>query len=279
MGGNQLAAVSDIRNRRRNMVNDSITGKRALVTGASRGIGRSTALALAQAGVDVALVARGSEELGQVAAEIAALGRKAAIITCDVTDATQVQRMVDDARAQLGGIDILVNNAGSAQSAKFLGHPDELWHRMLAMNLTSVYYVTKAVAPEMVAQHWGRIITVASVAGKVGSRYTAAYTASKHGVLGLMKGVALELATTGVTVNAVCPGYVDTPMTDAAVANMISRTSMSEAEARAFLASTSPQQRLVTPEEVARVVVFLAQEGSGGITGQAINVDGGSVMG
>src|SRR6185437_8831203 len=156
----------------------------------------------------------------------------------------QVQRMVDDARAQLGGIDILVNNAGSAQSAKFLSHPDELWKRMLAMNLTSVYYVTKAVAPEMVAQHWGRIITVASVAGKVGSRYTAAYTASKHGVLGLMKGVALELATTGVTVNAVCPGYVDTPMTDAAVANMISRTGMSKAEARAYLASTSPQQRL-----------------------------------
>ena len=261
------------------MADDSITGKRALVTGASRGIGRSTALALAQAGVDVALAARGAEELGQVAAEIAALGRKTAVIPCDVTDASQVQRMIDDARAQLGGIDILVNNAGSAQSAKFLSHPDELWHRMLAMNLTSVYYVTKAVAPEMVAQHWGRIITVASVAGKVGSRYTAAYTASKHGVLGLMKGVALELATTGVTVNAVCPGYVDTPMTDAAVANMISRTGMSEAEARAFLASASPQQRLVTPEEVARVVVFLAQEGSGGITGQAINVDGGSVMG
>ena len=122
------------------MADDSITGKRALVTGASRGIGRSTALALAQAGVDVALAARGSEELGQVAAEIAALGRKTAVIPCDVTDAAQVQRMVDDARAQLGGIDILVNNAGSAQSAKFLSHPDELWHRMLAMNLTSVYY-------------------------------------------------------------------------------------------------------------------------------------------
>jgi len=279
MGGNWLAAASDIRNRRRDMADDSITGKRALITGASRGIGRSTALALALAGVDVALAARGSEELGQVAAEITALGRTAVVIPCDVTDVAQVQRMVDDARAQLGGIDILVNNAGSAQSAKFLSHPDELWHRMLAMNLTSVYYVTKAVAPEMVAQHWGRIITVASVAGKVGSRYTAAYTASKHGVLGLMKGVALELATTGVTVNAVCPGYVDTPMTDAAVANMISRTGMSKAEARAYLASTSPQQRLVTPEEVARVVVFLAQEGSGGITGQAINVDGGSVMG
>ena len=260
------------------MADDSITGRRALVTGASRGIGRSTALALAQAGVDLALAARGADELGQVAAEVSALGRKAFAIPCDVTDAAQVASMVDSARTQLGGIDILVNNAGSALSAKFLGHPDDLWHRMLAMNLTSVYYVTKAVADDMVKQQWGRIITIASVAGKVGSRYTAAYTASKHGVLGLMKAVALELATTGVTVNSVCPGYVDTPMTDAAVANMIKRTGMSEAEARAYLTKTSPQQRLVTPEEVARVVVFLAQEGSGGITGQAINVDGGSVM-
>jgi 3-hydroxybutyrate dehydrogenase len=261
------------------MATDSMASKRALVTGASRGIGRSTALALAQAGVDVALAARGTDELDQVAAEITAMGRKAAVISCDVTDAAQVQRMVETTHAELGGIDILVNNAGSAQSAKFLGHPDELWQRMLAMNLTSVYYVTKAVAPEMVARHWGRIITVASVAGKVGSRYTAAYTASKHGVLGLMKVVALELATTGVTANAVCPGYVDTPMTDAAVANIVARTGMSEEDARANLASTSPQQRLVTPEEVARVVLFLAQEGSGGITGQAINIDGGSVMG
>ncbi len=260
------------------MADDSIAGKRALITGASRGIGRSTALALAQAGVDVALAARGTDDLETVAAEIRALGRNAAVISCDVADGAQVQQMVEAARSQLGGIDILVNNAGSALSAKFLDHPDELWHRLLALNLTGVYYVTKAVAPEMVAQKWGRIITVASVAGKVGSRYTAAYTASKHGVLGLMKAVALELATTGVTVNSVCPGYVDTPMTDAAIANMVARTGMSEADARAYLAGTNPQHRLITPEEVARVVVFLAQLGSGGITGQAINVDGGSVM-
>ena len=261
------------------MADDSLTGKRALITGASRGIGRAIALALAQAGCEVALAARGADELQQVAGEVAATGHKGAVIPCDVTDAEQVLRMIDETRTELGGLDILVNNAGSAQSAKFLGHPDELWSRMLAMNLTSVYYVTKAAAPEMVAQHWGRIITVASVAGKVASRYTAAYTASKHGVLGLVKAVALELAPTGVTCNAVCPGYVDTPMTDAAVANMISRTGMSEADARAYLAGASPQKRLVTPEEVARVVVFLGREGSGGITGQAINVDGGSFMG
>jgi 3-hydroxybutyrate dehydrogenase len=257
----------------------SIAGKRALITGASRGIGRSTALALARVGVDVALAARGTDELEQVAAEVTALGRKAVVISCDVTDPAQIQQMVETAQAQLGGLDILVNNAGSAHSAKFLGHPDDLWQRMLAMNLTSVYYVTKAVAPEMVAQKWGRIITIASIAGKVAGRYTAAYTASKHGVLGLMKAVALELATTGVTVNSVCPGYVDTPMTDAAIANIVARTGMSEADARANLTATSPQQRLVTPEEVARIVVFLAQAESGGITGQAINIDGGAVMG
>lgn len=260
------------------MADDSIAGKRALVTGASRGIGRATALALAQAGVDVALAARGTDELDQVAAEIAVLGRNAAVISCDVSDAAQVQRMVETAHTQLGGIDILVNNAGKALSAKFLGHPDEIWHQLLALNLTGVYYVTKAVAPEMVERKWGRIITVASVAGKVGSRYTAAYSASKHGVLGLMKSVAIELATTGVTVNSVCPGYVDTPMTDAAIANMIARTGMSEEDARAYLTSTNPQRRLVTPDEVARVVLFLAQAASGGITGQAINVDGGAVM-
>jgi 3-hydroxybutyrate dehydrogenase len=260
------------------MADDSIAGKRALVTGASRGIGRATALALAQAGVDVALAARGTDELDQVAAEIAEIGRNAVVISCDVSDVAQVQRMVETAHAQLGGIDILVNNAGKAMSAKFLGHPDEVWHQLLALNLTGVYYVTKAVAPGMVERKWGRIITVASVAGKVGSRYTAAYSASKHGVLGLMKSVALELATTGVTANSVCPGYVDTPMTDGAVANMIARTGMSEEDARTYLTSTNPQRRLVTPDEVARVVLFLAQATSGGITGQAINVDGGAVM-
>lgn len=260
------------------MADDSLTGRRALITGASRGIGRATALALAARGADMALAARGIDELEQVAESVRSLGRNATVIACDVTDAEQVQQMVATTRESLGGLDILVNNAGSALSAKFLDHPDELWQRMLAMNLTSVYYVTKAAAAGMVAQHWGRIITVASDAGKVGSRYTAAYTASKHGVLGLMKVVALELATTGVTANSVCPGYVDTPMTDAAIANIIARTGMSEADARANLTSTSPQRRLMTADEVARIVVFLAEEGSGGITGQAINIDGGSVM-
>jgi len=255
-----------------------LAGRRALITGAGRGIGRSVALALAGAGADVALSARSRIELEQVAEEVAPLGRRALAIPCDVTDPAQVERMVAHAVAGLGGIDILVNNAGAAASHKFLGHPDELWHRMLAINLTSVYYMTKAVAPHMVAQRWGRIITVASIAAKMGARYIAAYSASKHGVLGLTRSLAMELVPYNITVNAICPGYVDTPMTDANVTNIAGRTRMTEAQARETLEKTSPQERLIEPEEVAAMAVYLAQEISKGITGQAINVDGGTVM-
>jgi NAD(P)-dependent dehydrogenase (short-subunit alcohol dehydrogenase family) len=165
-----------------------------------------------------------------------------------------------------------------AGSHKFLGLPDELWHQTLALNLTSVYYVTKAIAPAMVERRAGRILTIASIASKVGNRYTAAYTASKHGVLGLMRSLALEFAPYNITVNAICPGWVETPMTQQGIATIARTTGMSEQDARKTLERVSPQQRLVQPEEVAAVAVFLAQDSSGGITGQAINVDGGTVM-
>lgn len=255
-----------------------LAGKRALVTGAGRGIGRSIALALAEAGADVAVTARTSSDLDQLAQDISALDRRCLSAQCDVTDQEQVQRMVATLSEGLGGIDILVNNAGNAGSHKFLHHPDELWHRMLAVNLTSVYYVCKAVVPKFIEQRSGRIINIASIASRVGDRYIAAYVASKHGVLGLTRALASELNPYNITVNAICPGYVDTPMTDASVSNIVARTGMSEAEARAYLAKTSPQGRLIAPEEVAAVVLFLAQESSKGITGQAINVDGGGVM-
>jgi 3-hydroxybutyrate dehydrogenase len=256
----------------------ALAGTRAVVTGASRGIGRSIALALAAVGADVALVARQAGDLEALAAEVRAQGRQALALPCDVTDAAQVREMAAAALAGLGGVDILVNNAGNAGSHKFVDHPDELWHRMLAINLTSVYYVSKAFVPALVAQRSGRIITIASIASKVGGRYIAAYTAAKHGVLGLTRALAAELVSYKITVNAVCPGYVDTPMTDGSVANIVVRTGMSEAQARETLERTSPQQRLIEPEEVAAAVVFLAQASSKGITGQAINVDGGGVM-
>jgi NAD(P)-dependent dehydrogenase (short-subunit alcohol dehydrogenase family) len=255
-----------------------LSGKRAIVTGAGRGIGRSIALALANAGADVAVTARTSSELDTLVGEISALGRRSLAVSCDVTDPEQVQHMASTLLEGLGGIDILVNNAGNAGSHKFLNHSDELWHRMLAINLTSVYYVSKAFAPKLVDQRSGRIITIASIASRVGGGYIAAYTAAKHGVLGLTRALATELLPYNITVNAICPGYVDTPMTDGSVANITIRTGMSEAQARETLAKTSPQHRLIEPEEVASIAVFLAQDSSKGITGQAINIDGGGVM-
>jgi len=255
-----------------------LAGRRAVVTGAGKGIGRSIAMALAQAGADVAVTARTTSDLEEVVAQIQAMGRRGLAITCDVTDAEQVRQMATAASEGLGGVDILINNAGNAGSHKFLNHPDDLWHRMLAVNLTSVYYVSKAFVPQLIEQRYGRIITVASIASRVGDRYIAAYVASKHGVLGLTRAMASEMLPYNITVNAICPAYVNTPMTDASVSNITARTGMSEEQARETLAKMSPLKRLIEPEEVASIAVFLAQETSGGITGQAINIDGGGVM-
>ncbi len=256
----------------------SLAGKRAVVTGAGRGIGRSIALALAEAGANVVVSARSSNEIEALAAEIEGIGRRSRALPCDVTDAEQVRQMAERAVEALGGIDILVNNAGNAGSHKFVNHPDELWHRMLAVNLTSIYYVSKAFVPKMIEQRWGRIINIASIASRVGGRYIAAYTAAKHGALGLTRALAVELLPYNITVNAICPGYVNTPMTDASVANIAALTGMGEAKAREHLEKSSPQNRLMEPEEIAAVAVFLAQEINRGITGQAINIDGGGVM-
>jgi len=255
-----------------------LAGKRAVVTGATRGIGRGIALALAGAGADVVVSARTQDEVRELSATISGMGRNSMGIQCDVTEQAQVlQHLVGGVLGAWGGLDILVNNAGNAGSAKFVNHPDELWHRMLAINLTSVYYVTKAFVQPMIEQQYGRIITVASIASKVGAKYIAAYTASKHGVLGLMRALAVELNPYRITVNAICPGYVDTPMTDSSIANMVARTGMTEQQARETLERMSPQNRLIAPEEVASIAVFLALDSSQGITGQAINVDGGGV--
>jgi 3-hydroxybutyrate dehydrogenase len=256
----------------------SLAGKRAVVTGAGRGIGRAIALAFARSGADVAITARTSPELEVLALDVEALGRKCITVVCDVTDPESVRAMSEAALWGLGGVDILVNNAGNAESHKFLDHPDELWHRMIAVNLTSVYYVTKALAPRMVENGSGRIINIASTAARVGDRYVAAYTAAKHGVLGLTRSLAAEFAQHNITVNAICPGFVDTPMTEASLANIVKRTGRTEQEARAALEKTSPQNRLIDPEEIAALAVYLACDLSRGITGQAINVDGGTVM-
>jgi NAD(P)-dependent dehydrogenase (short-subunit alcohol dehydrogenase family) len=250
----------------------------AFITGAGRGIGAAIAYAFAGAGLRVAVAARTSSEIERVAQTIRARGGEALAVTCDVTKPESIAHAAADAQRALGNITVLVNNAGAAESHKFIGHDDALWQRLIDVNLNSVYHVTKAVAPMMVAAKWGRIINIASINAKIGAKYVAAYTAAKHGVLGLTRALALEFVSYNITVNAICPGYVDTPMTDHSIANIAARTKMSETDARGYLAKLSPQNRLITPAEVAHVALMLVSDEARGITGQAINVDGGQVQ-
>lgn len=250
----------------------------ALVTGAGKGIGKAIAVALAQQDIRVVVAARTQADLEEVASSIREQGGEAQAVVCDVTEPASIAAAVAEIQHDWGDISILVNNAGASGSHKFPGHPDELWHELINVNLNSVYYVTKAVVPQMVDARWGRIINIASIASKIGGKYLAAYTASKHGVLGLTRALAVELASFNITVNAICPGYVDTPMTDRSITRIVEHTKMPPDQARAALEKTSLQNRLITPEEVASVAVMLVGENARGITGQAINVDGGAVM-
>ena len=252
-----------------------LKGKTALITGGGRGIGRAIALAFARQGARVAVAARTAEQVQQVAAEI---GDNAIALICDVSDPQSVERMFAELREKFGDADIMVNNAGVAESATLVNTTDELWHRHLSINLSGTFYCTRAALPAMLKNGWGRVINVASIAGKTGAPYIAAYSASKHGVLGLTRSIALEVGASGVTVNAICPGYVDTEMVSRGVERITTRTGRSAEEALDSLKKMSPQNRLVTPEEVAAVALLLASEEGRGINGQGINVDGGSVL-
>jgi NAD(P)-dependent dehydrogenase (short-subunit alcohol dehydrogenase family) len=250
----------------------------ALVTGGSKGIGEAIVVALARQGVRVAVAARTQADVERVANSIRRNGGEAIAVVCDVTQPDSIATAIEQVKRDLGNISILINNAGAMASQKLVGHDDALWHQMIDVNLNSVYYVSKAVAPMMIETNWGRIINIASTASKVGSKYVVAYTTAKHGVLGLTRALAVELVSHNITVNAICPGYVDTPRTERSIANIVARTKLSEAEARAVLEKMSPQNRLITPQEVAAVAVMLVGEDARGITGQAINVDGGAVQ-
>lgn len=253
--------------------------KIALITGGGRGIGRAVAFEFAREGARVAVVARTEQEVARVAEEVKAeMGIETMYATCDVSDRENVELALADVRERMGAIDILVNNAGMAESATFVKTSDELWQRHLAINLTGTFYFTRSVLPVMIERGWGRVINIASIAGKTGAPYIAAYAASKHGVLGLTRSVALEVASRGVTVNAICPGYVDTDMTTRALEKIEAKTGKPASDALEAIKRMSPQNRLITPEEVAALALLLASEEGRGINGQAINVDGGSVL-
>jgi|SRR6185503_1993637 3-hydroxybutyrate dehydrogenase len=252
-----------------------LNGKTALITGGGRGIGREIALTFARHGARIAVAARTAEQVEQVAGE---LGDNAIALVCDVSDPESVKRMFGDMRERLGDADILVNNAGIAESATIVNTTDELWHKHLSINLSGTFYCTRAALPAMLKKGWGRVINVASIAAKTGAPYIAAYSASKHGVLGLTRSIGLEVATTGITVNAICPGYVDTEMVSRGIEQITKKTGRSAEEALDALKKMSPQNRLVTPEEVAALALLLASDEGRGINGQGINIDGGTVL-
>ena len=253
-------------------------GKIVLVTGGSRGIGRAIALAFAAQGSHVVVTGRTQATLDAVAEEIHRLGGKALPLACDVTSKQDVEALKGKVTNQLGAVQILINNAGVAPAAGFLEMPDSLWEEVLRVNLTGTYNCCKVFLPEMIAAKWGRIINIASIVAKVAYSHTSAYTTSKHAVLGLTRALAIEMARAGVTVNAICPGYVETEMTLNNARLLAEKRGKKLEEALGLFKGSSPQNRLIAPEEVAELAVMLAAKSAAGITGQAINIDGGAVM-
>ncbi|WP_068423222.1 SDR family NAD(P)-dependent oxidoreductase [Janibacter terrae] len=250
-----------------------LSGRVALVTGASTGIGLAAAQRLSRDGMRVALLARNEAALTHAAAT---LPGESLVLPTDVTDSEQLDAAYRTVEQTWGPVEVLVLSAGNGIGAPLAETTDEDWQRMLDLNLTAPFRCLRRALPGMLERGWGRVVVVASIAAKVGDKQVAAYTASKHGVLGLVRSAAAELASTGVTVNAVCPGYVDTPMTDQSVADIAERSARSQEEVRRLLERKQPIRRLVTAQEVADVVALCVANGA--INAQGINVDGGAVQ-
>lgn len=263
----------------------TLDNRHALVTGAGSGIGAAVALALARQGCRITLAGRSQERLQAQAERLRASVPDVAIVLApmDVADPHAAQAAVTHAHSRFGAVNILVNNAGQARSQPFLRTDAALWQQMLDVNLSGTFHVTQAALPSMLASAAqgtpGRIVNIASTAGLAGYAYVSAYVAAKHGVIGLTRALALELARKNITVNALCPGYTETEIVQEAVRNIVGKTGQSEQQARDALAASNPQQRLVQPEEVAQSVLWLCMPGSDAINGQAIAIDGGELAG
>ena len=251
-----------------------LAGHTAVITGGGRGIGAATAIALAEAGAKVAVAGRNEEQVVEVAAQMRQDGLEAFAFRCDVTDPRQVRDMALSAREAMGRIDILINNAATATSNPLVRITLAEWEHILAVNATGTFLCTQAVFGKMVEQRWGRVINVASLAGLEGDRYIAAYTAAKHAVVGFTKAVAAEAEGTGVTVNAICPGYVDTPLTDEAIARIMHLTGKPWHDALRAMLDHAGQDRLVRATEVAEVILALCSQEARSRNGEIVVLDG-----